>query len=237
MTGTIATGHHGTRWFVRKCAKTHAHEKPGLEPERAAAGTRIRSRKLPSTHEPVHLLEPSDLLAPLDLSDRQADLFYRSIGRGTCCNLATGDSPGGQGQHPHSGQPTANGALRSKSILMVAGALPALAQARHCRSFKVSCAGDSRLNQRSVLASPFSLGRRRGRQIRGAAKSDEAKPTSGEAKPASSATPELERAEGRPALNGRTGNRAACGELCGPQRFRGRSGRSIYSSAVRSSSQ
>jgi hypothetical protein len=33
---------------------------------------------MPSTHEPVHLLEPSDLLVPLDLSDRQADLFYRS---------------------------------------------------------------------------------------------------------------------------------------------------------------
>jgi hypothetical protein len=64
-----------------------------------------------STHEPVHLLEPSDLLEPLDLSDRQADLFYRSARAEPAATSLRGFTRAGRSTSAL--RPKANGVPRS----------------------------------------------------------------------------------------------------------------------------
>jgi hypothetical protein len=77
---------------------------------------------MPSTHEPVQLLEPSHLLEPLDLSDRQADLFYRSARAEPAASSQRGFARvSGGASRPRPIESERRSPL--KSILMLAGAL------------------------------------------------------------------------------------------------------------------
>jgi hypothetical protein len=143
---------------------------------------------MPSTHEPVHLLEPSDLLAPLDLSDRQADLFYRSIGAEPAATSPRGFTRAGRGT---SAQRPADSERRSplKSILMVAGALACFGAGTSLPQFQSFMRGDLAPEPKVGVGQPSAPVTDVAAKSEVAVKSDEAKPTSGEAKPASSATP------------------------------------------------
>jgi hypothetical protein len=153
---------------------------------------------MPSTHEPVHLLEPSDLLEPLDLSDRQADLFYRSARAEPAATLPS--TRAGRST-PRSTESERRSPL--KSILMVAGALACFGAGASLPQFQSFIRGDlapePTVGQPSApvadaVAKPKS-------EV--AAKSDEAKPTSDEAKSAdaSSATSTSNEPKADTALN------------------------------------
>jgi hypothetical protein len=169
-----------------------------LEPERAAVGTRIRSRKMSSTHEPVHLLEPSDLLEPLDLSDRQADLFYRSARAEPAATLPRGATRAGRST-PRSTESQRRSPL--KSILMVAGALACFGAGTSLPQFQSFMRGDLAPEPTVGVGQPSAPVTDVAAKSEVAAKSDEAKPTSGEAKPASSATPSSNEPKADTALN------------------------------------
>ena len=94
---------------------------------------------MPSTHEPVHLLEPSDLLEPLDLSDRQADLFYRSARAEPAATLPRGSTGAGR-VTPRSTESERRSPL--KSILMVAGALACFGAGASLPQFQSFMRGD-----------------------------------------------------------------------------------------------
>jgi hypothetical protein len=155
-----------------------------------------------STHEPVHLLEPSDLLAPLDLSDRQADLFYRSIGAEPAATSPRGFTRAGRGT---SAQRPADSERRSplKSILMVAGALACFGAGTSLPQFQSFMRGDLAPEPKVGVGQPSAPVADVAAKSAVAAKSNEAKPTSGEAKPAdaSSATPSSNEPKADTALN------------------------------------
>jgi hypothetical protein len=153
-----------------------------------------------STHEPVHLLEPSDLLEPLDLSDRQADLFYRSARAEPAATSLRGFTRAGR----------STSALRStesqrrsplKSILMVAGALACFGAGTSLPQFQSFMRGDLAPEPTVGVGQPSAPVTDVAAKSEVAAKSDEAKPTSGEAKPASSATPSSNEPKADTALN------------------------------------
>ena len=157
---------------------------------------------MPSTHEPVHLLEPSDLLEPLDLSDRQADLFYRSARAEPAATSPRGFTRAGR----------STSVLRStesqrrsplKSILMVAGALACFGAGTSLPQFQSFMRGDLAPEPTVGVGQPSApVADAAGKpNSEVAAKSDEAKPTSGEAKPASSATPSSNEPKADTALN------------------------------------
>jgi hypothetical protein len=155
---------------------------------------------MPSTHEPVHLLEPSDLLEPLDLSDRQADLFYRSARAEPAATLPS----------TRAGRSTARSTeseRRSplKSILMVAGALACFGAGASLPQFQSFMRGDLAPEPTVGVGQPSApVADAAGKpNSEVAAKSDEAKPTSGEAKSAdaSSATSTSNEPKADTALN------------------------------------
>src|SRR6266511_4393786 len=155
---------------------------------------------MPSTHEPVHLLEPSDLLEPLDLSDRQADLFYRSTGAEPAATSPRGFTRAGRGT---SAQRPADSARRSplKSILMVAGALACFGAGTSLPQFQSFMRGDLAPEPTVGVGQPSASVADVAAKSEVPVKSDEAKPTSGEAKPASSATPSSNEPKADTALN------------------------------------
>jgi hypothetical protein len=153
---------------------------------------------MPSTHEPVHLLEPSDLLEPLDLSDRQADLFYRSARAEPAATLPRGATRAGRST-PRSTESQRRSPL--KSILMVAGALACFGAGTSLPQFQSFMRGDLAPEPTVGVGQPSAPVTDVAAKSEVAAKSDEAKPTSGEAKPASSATPSSNEPKADTALN------------------------------------
>jgi hypothetical protein len=151
-----------------------------------------------STHEPVHLLEPSDLLEPLDLSDRQADLFYRSARAEPAATLPRGATRAGRST-PRSTESQRRSPL--KSILMVAGALACFGAGTSLPQFQSFMRGDLAPEPTVGVGQPSAPVTDVAAKSEVAAKSDEAKPTSGEAKPASSATPSSNEPKADTALN------------------------------------
>ena len=155
---------------------------------------------MPSTHEPVHLLEPSDLLEPLDLSDRQADLFYRSTGAEPAATSPRGFTRAGRGtsaQRPADSEPRSS----LKSILMVAGALACFGAGTSLPQFQSFMRGDLAPEPTVGVGQPSASVADVAAKSEVPVKSDEAKPTSGEAKPASSATPSSNEPKADTALN------------------------------------
>ena len=157
---------------------------------------------MPSTHEPVHLLEPSDLLEPLDLSDRQADLFYRSARAEPAATLPRGSARAGR-VTPRSTESERRSPL--KSILMVAGALACFGAGASLPQFQSFMRGDLAPEPTVGVGQPWApVADAAGKpNSEVAAKSDEAKPTSGEAKSAdaSSATSTSNEPKADTALN------------------------------------
>jgi hypothetical protein len=152
---------------------------------------------MPSTHEPVHLLEPSDLLEPLDLSDRQADLLYRSTGAEPAATSPRGFTRAGRGT---SAQRPADSERRSplKSILMVAGALACFGAGTSLPQFQSFMRGDVGATVGVGQPSPVAdvIAKSEVAAKPDAAKSDEAKPAD-----ASSATPSSNEPKADTALN------------------------------------
>jgi hypothetical protein len=138
-----------------------------------------------STHKPVQLLEPSDLLEPLDLSDRQSDLFYRS---------ARAEPPAASSQRGFArvsgGAPGPRPTEKRsplKSILMLAGALACFGAGTALPQFQSFMRGDHMPG--ATVGVGQSASPDVGAKSDVAAKSDEAKPTAGEAKPADASSP------------------------------------------------
>jgi hypothetical protein len=157
---------------------------------------------MPSTHEPVHLLEPSDLLEPLDLSDRQADLFYRSARAEPAATLPRGSTRAGRST-PRSTESERRSPL--KSILMVAGALACFGAGASLPQFQSFMRGDLASEPTVGVGQPSAPVADAAAKPKSevAAKSDEVKPTSGEAKSAdaSSATSTSNEPKADTALN------------------------------------
>lgn len=96
---------------------------------------------MPSTHEPVQLLQPSDLLEPLDLSDRQADLFYRSAGTEPSATAQRGRAPA-SGRVPTAGRGKTERRSPLKPILMITGALACFGAGTALPQFQALLRGD-----------------------------------------------------------------------------------------------
>src|SRR5262245_54800307 len=129
---------------------------------------------MPSTHEPVHLLEPSDLLEPLDLSDRQTDLFYRSARAEPAATSPRGFTPGRSTSAPRSTESERRSPL--KSILMIAGALACFGAGASLPLFQSFMRGDLAPEPTVGVGQPSAPVADVAAKSEVAAKSDEAKP-------------------------------------------------------------